>query len=266
MKEKRQSLLWEIAGADLPGRSYLFGTMHVRDRRAFRLLSPVQECILSCEAFATEFHLEEATAQPDLHLLHLPPGQTLDQLVPPRRYVKLRRILHRATGLDLDRLRDKQPIIIANMVDEAMLMRDMPFALDEMLWLFARRHDKLLLGIETYQEQISVVQQISLQEQLKGLLTMSRHISRHRRHLLHMTDLYEEGNIQQLYQSARRGAQGLRKLMLYNRNVRMADRIAASAREQTTLFAIGAGHLAGGKGVLRLLKQRKLHLRPLIMG
>jgi hypothetical protein len=35
----------------------------------------------------------------------------------------------------------------------------------------------------------------------------------------------------------------------------MADRIAAYASEGPVFFGIGAGHLAGGKGVLRLLKK-----------
>lgn len=262
MKGKR-SLLWQLEGAGLPGPSYVFGTMHVRDRRAFRLLSSVQECILACEAFAIEFHLDEAAVLPDLHLMNLPPGQSLDQLLPPRRYDKLRRILRRATGLDIDRLRDKQPVIVANLIDEAMLARDMPYALDEMLWRYAQGHNKRLLGIETYQEQLRILEQIPLTEQLQALLAMGRHIGRHRRHLLQMTEWYEQGDIRRLYQSARRGAQRLRRLMLYERNVRMAGRMVAIAGRQTTVFAIGAGHLAGGKGVLRLLKQRGLSVRPI---
>ena len=77
-----------------------------------------------------------------------------------------------------------------------------------------------------------------------------------------MTRQYEEANIQQLYKSVRKSAKGLRKLLLYNRNIIMADRIAEMAAEQSICVAIGAGHLGGSKGVLRLLKQRGLKLSP----
>jgi uncharacterized protein YbaP (TraB family) len=186
-------------------------------------------------------------------------------LLPVKQYRKLRKIVLKAIGLDIHFLRDKKPIIIAHLIDERILTRDMPISLDQELWMFARRQGKALFGIETYGEQLHILQQIPIKDQLKALLAIGRHISRHRKHLLKMTALYEQGNIRQLYQSARRGAQGLRGLMLYDRNALMAERIGALVRRQPTLCAIGAAHLAGAKGVLRLLKHQGLRVEPVDM-
>ena len=131
MKEKYHSLLWRLTGPVLPAPSYVFGTMHVRNRRAFRLLSPVVECIRECEALATEFNLDKAPLHFDPGLLRLPGEQTLDTLMPEKQYRKLRRMVLKATGLDIHPLRDKKPIIIANLIDERILTRDMPIALDQ---------------------------------------------------------------------------------------------------------------------------------------
>lgn len=262
MKEKNNSLLWRLTGASLPGVSYVFGTMHVRDRRAFRLLLPVMDYIRECEALATEFALDEASLHFDPSLLQLPDAQTLEELIPDKKYRKLRKIVLKTTGLDIHLLRDKKPIIIANLIDERILARDMPVALDQELWHFARREGKILYGIETYREQLQILQKIPIEDQLKALLAIGRNISRHRKHLLRMTALYEQGNIRQLYQSARRGAQGLRRLMLYDRNALMAERIGRLIRRQPTFCAVGAAHLAGGKGVLRLLKHQQLRVEP----
>ncbi|HHH50556.1 MAG TPA: hypothetical protein ENK52_06225, partial [Saprospiraceae bacterium] len=60
MKKRKNSLLWKLERADCPSPAYLFGTMHVKDKKAFQFLSLIQEKILLCEAFATEFNLEEA--------------------------------------------------------------------------------------------------------------------------------------------------------------------------------------------------------------
>jgi uncharacterized protein YbaP (TraB family) len=60
----------------------------------------------------------------------------------------------------------------------------------------------------------------------------------------------------------KKNAKGLRKMMLYHRNEVMAGRIAALARQQSLFAAIGAGHLLGGKGVLRLLKKEGLKVVP----
>ncbi len=263
MKDKNQTLLWQIEGAGLPGPSFLFGTMHVRDRRAFRLLEPVLDRLEQVEALATEFNLQEMDAQVDPQRLLLPGGMTLPQLIGDKKYEKLRRIIRKSIGIDIHPLRHHKPILIVNLVDERILARDMPLALDQHLFLTAEQRGKRLLGIETYLEQLEILQRIPLSDQISGLLALGRHIGRHRRHLLRMTELYEQQNIRMLYQSARRGAQGLRQLMLYRRNALMAERIGPMLHQQTTIVAIGAGHLAGGKGVLRLLKQQGFKLIPL---
>ena len=53
---------------------------------------------------------------------------------------------------------------------------------------------------------------------------------------------------------AKRSSRGLRSLLIYERNERMAARFAELAFEKTTFAAVGAAHLDGKKGLLRLLK------------
>ena len=71
-----------------------------------------------------------------------------------------------------------------------------------------------------------------------------------------MTELYEQSDILKLYKVTRKQAKGMRKILLFNRNDLMAKRIAQFASEQSLFASIGAGHLAGEKGVLRLLKKK----------
>ena len=42
----------------------------------------------------------------------------------------------------------------------------------------------------------------------------------------------------------------------------MTKRFAKIARSQTLFCAVGAGHLAGQKGMLRLLKKKGFNVRP----
>ncbi|MDX1956891.1 MAG: TraB/GumN family protein, partial [Chitinophagaceae bacterium] len=53
---KYPSLFWEISGNGLKKPSYLFGTMHVRDNKAFDFSDSVLLKIDACEAFALEVH------------------------------------------------------------------------------------------------------------------------------------------------------------------------------------------------------------------
>ncbi|HRW20642.1 MAG TPA: TraB/GumN family protein, partial [Bacteroidales bacterium] len=49
-----QSLLWEITGKGFEKPSYLYGTIHIQDKRVFAFDSVVYEKINFCDAFAME--------------------------------------------------------------------------------------------------------------------------------------------------------------------------------------------------------------------
>src|SRR5436190_20347234 len=50
------NLLWKIEGNGLQKPSYLFGTMHVRDVRAFEFSDSVMIALDQCRNFALEIH------------------------------------------------------------------------------------------------------------------------------------------------------------------------------------------------------------------
>jgi len=241
--------------------SYLFGTMHVRDQRAFRLLESAYAAIDDCEALALEFDLG-AVQGLDPGLLQLPPGQTLDSLLPERKFQKLRRFLLRALKVDILAFRRALPLMTVNVLNEHMMGQEQPIALDEQLWRYAQEKGKTILGIETYEEQIALLRSIPIEQQLQSLLWLGRNIKSHRRQLRKMTELYESGDIYRLHRAAKRSASGMRHRLLYRRNEIMAERIATFTAERSVFCAVGAGHLAGGKGVLRLLKHQGLKLNP----
>ena len=264
MSIKKQTLLWQIEGESLAGTSFLFGTMHVRDQLAFQRMAFLYPFIDACPALATEFKLDEAET---VHMGSLFSSQSppLDQYFRPKVYQKMRKILKKVLDIELNRLRHLSPFLILNMLNEQLLAKDMPVSLDEHLSTYAKSKDKLLLGVETFQEQAKVLQKIPMDYQFKALRAMLSHFAKHRKQLLHTADLYAAGDPVKIYKATRKGAGALRKLLLFDRNVVMADRIFEVCQSQPTFIAIGAGHLAGGKGVLRFLKLKGLQLNPIAL-
>jgi len=96
-----------------------------------------------------------------------------------------------------------------------------------------------------------------------ALWSMVKNVSRFRKNLLNLSKLYQEGNIAKILKSAKKSTGKLRKMMIYDRNEIMATRIAHLAKEQTIFASVGAGHLSGKKGVLRLLKQEGFRIKPI---
>ena len=262
MKKNKKSLLWKIESPDYPKPSFLFGTMHVKDQRAFHYESIVFTKITLCEAFASEFNLEDAKIKATSESMDLPDGMRIDELLSPRQFAKLNKIFKKQTGQKLELFIHSQPLLITNILTETILSKDMPFSLDEHLFRFAKQQNKIILGVETFEEQLEILNKIPLKLQLKSLVEIAKNIKRFRKQILQMTKVYESGDIQKIFKSAKRSTKGLRKILLYDRNEIMAHRIGKMVLDQTTLFAVGAGHLGGKKGILRLLKKDGLSVKP----
>lgn len=264
MYRKTPSLLWSLHSDQAPGYSYLLGTMHVRDSRAFRQWARVTDYIAECEVFAAEINLDELLAAGFFHPnIQGEATPSFRQLLTDRQLQKLRRSLLRSTGIDISSMLHLPPLFVAQVIDEQVLSSDYPASLDQSLWNFAKAQQKTLLGLEAWQQQVEWLQQIPIDRQLQYLLDLSRHISRRRKQVVRLATLYEKGEVQKLYHNARKGAGALRKPLLLNRNQHMARRISDLALQQPTFAAIGAAHLGGGKGVLRILKHLGFRLQPL---
>jgi uncharacterized protein len=257
------SLLWKLSAPETGLHSYLFGTMHVRDQRAFTGLDKVYACIDACQALALELDLDEGTGWSDPMLFRLPKGTPLHSLMPPKAYNRLRRILLKAFQVDIAYFPRLIPFALIEVITEQAMSDDHPFFLDAHLWAYAKEREKTLLGLETRQEQQDVLLDIPLDKQVKMLRDTGKNPARFRASLHRMAAWYEAGDLKSLYRASRQSAGNLRKPMLYDRNRLMAERMDELLRRQTVFCAVGAAHLWGGKGILRLLKQKGFSLKAL---
>lgn len=259
----KQSVIWQLKHPDTPKPSYLLGTMHVKDKRAFQFVDKMQSLIEQSEAFAAEFDLDAANQHVLGDAMNLPEGQSLVQGLKARHYKRLKRIFEAQTGMPLETFNDSKPFLVLNILTESILSNHHAQALDMTLWNFAKANEKIMLGVETYEEQISIIHKIPLDYQFKSLVDSIKHFKPFRKLILKAAKDYEAADIKKLYKSSRKSLGAMRKILLYDRNEIMATRIGGIALEQSTCFAVGAAHLSGKKGLIRLLKKRGFDLRPI---
>ena len=252
----KKSLIWKFytEGSEKP--NYLIGTMHVRDARAFQFEEAFKKAIIECDVFATEFNLDDAQSGAAQMSMFLPEGASLKTLMSNKLYQKINATLLKKMGVELAQFDRFKPLAITNFLTESLLSNDRWLSLDETLWHCAKENGKILRGIETFDEQLEVLDKMTVADQLKGLKDTMHDLGNFRKQLTRMANLYEQADIEKLYKSAKKSAKGSRKLLLYDRNAIMANRIADLAIDNSVCVAIGAGHLAGAKGVIRLLKNK----------
>lgn len=261
--KKKQSALWQ-ATAPSGTVSYLFGTMHVRDLRAFRWLEMAKKCVAECSAFATEFDFADADQAALTAALSLPEGTDLEQCLSRQAWRNLDRYARQKLGASADLFRHQHPMAVSTALNMAFLSEEAPLSLDETLWEHARSLGVRTTGVESFNDQLDTIQRIGFEQHTASLTWLLKNYRRQKQRLRKMLARYAQGDIQGLYKSAKKDAKGMRKVLLYRRNKLMAKRFAEIASQEPLFCAVGAGHLAGNKGMLRLLKNAGFSLRPVL--
>lgn len=257
-------MLWRLTPESGGKPSYLFGTMHVRDARAFGWLDLAESCMATCTVFATEFDFSDTDPAAFAAALELPEGKSLKDFLPRNAWKLLDHFAQKKLHSSAEALQFQHPMSVSTLLSAAFFSEEMSHSVDETLWHRARALGMTTTGVETFAEQLDTLGRIPFEQHIKGLTWLLKNHNRQKRRLNKMMKRYAEGEIQTLYQSAKKDAKGMRKTLIYRRNKVMASRFSEIAVEKPLFCAVGAGHLAGGKGILRLLKNAGFKIEPVL--
>lgn len=258
----QNAVIWSVS-KDSYQPSYLMGTMHVRDVRAFQKYDKAIQIIERCTFFYAEMDLTQAEELQQPKDFFIPDGLNLEDLLGSRKYQKIKRSLDRSFHFNLDLHKHLLPFLISNLIAETILQNDHQQGLDHILYQYAADQNLILGGLESFHEQRSIMNKIPLDFQLKSLKDVARNPAKFKKNLLTLVDHYLKEDIHMLYKLSKKSMGKLRKLMLWERNQLMANRIIDFMAQGQCFFAIGAGHLGGQKGVINILKRHGLMLNPL---
>jgi uncharacterized protein YbaP (TraB family) len=263
---QQNALLWEISGHDLQAPSYLFGTMHVKDKRAFVFHDSLFLKMKSCQTFAGELVIDQKFDKQLVQDILMPQGQSLKQLLSKSQYKKVKKYSRRHLGM-MALLTDKiKPVFTSAYISESLLGSEMPYALDDYLQQEAKKYGLSVVGLETVQEQLQALDQLSLSDQALQLVQQIENIEEEKKELDYMTEMYAAQNLDVLYTLVAQSDQEnleWSKALIHSRNQHMAERLTALIQKQQVFCAIGAAHLPGPSGVLQLLQQQGYTLRPM---
>jgi uncharacterized protein YbaP (TraB family) len=264
MKNKQKhTLLWRIEHEDLAEPCYLFGTMHVRDARAFVGVEQIKQYISQCDVFASEFDLSEADQTRYTNAIILAEGKKLKDFFDAKMYKKLAKVFRRETGRNISEVNFLKPIAVSNILTEAQFSREENDSLDDTLYQFAQTQSKQIIGLETFDEQLDILGSIPEESQLKSLRQAARNFGRVRRQIKKSVDAYCNGDLPKIYKTVKKSNSGQHKLLLSNRNEIMSERIWAAAKNGSLFAAVGAAHLGGKIGLLQLMRKKGCKISPI---
>ena len=265
-KESYNALLWKITGNGLTKPSYVFGTIHIADKRVFHFTDSLYNSLEQSEGFATELDMGSVmSAYLKQALEKDEENDDTDKKEGSEKYLvdvldiklinKYKSALEEKFGKPIDKikLRDIDKIKEGWMGD-VIRKGEMNTFMDAYLFDIARRQGKWVGGIEDPEDQFGLNEKFSIEEKLESLDTDSKTIE-------WMISTYLKQDLDAIDHSYEISPRS-KDAILIKRNIKMARRMDSLAHIRSMLFAIGAAHIPGREGVINLLRKRGFIVTP----
>lgn len=242
--------------------SWLFGTMHVSDDRAYAHLDKVLPVLEKCKLFVAEADLDEIAPSNVQSTFLLPEGKSYLDFMRPKQFDKLRKSILKSCQIDSKNYMFFQPIILINTIQESFLKRTHSIPLDHYLWKRAKSHQLTCKGFEDITRTTEIIKGLDLGDQFRSILAIGRNPAKIRKKTKQITEQYKAGEMHTIYKQAKKNMGKMRNVLLYKRNAYFVDSISEMFDDSPAFFAVGAGHLSGGKGMISLLRKKGFKVKP----
>lgn len=150
--------------------------------------------------------------------------------------------------------------IRSQIMKKALKNKEMPTVMDAYLYGIARRQGKWLGGIEDVHDQMALMDEFGTEIDADDFNASDKEINNA---LEQMIALYLAKDLKGIEEFATgHHSDKLEDALFLNRNVKMARRMDSLSRIRSMFFTVGAAHLPGDSGVIKLLRQRGFQVDP----
>jgi uncharacterized protein len=265
-----QSLLWQVSGNGLEKPSYLFGTIHIIGADDFFLGENARKKLRNAQVLVMEMDIKNINPMAIAAKALLPDNKTIEDYLEPEDYQTLLAFFRDSIGVN-------------ETLFKAAYSRMKPFFLQQMTMLkfmggetesyemylsgMAEDLEIRMAGLETLEEQLAVLDVMSLDEQIDGMVQMIRNYSDQSFNFEELLQAYKAQDINKLYEliQSSEEVKDITNTLLDERNQKWIPKLEVYFKEGSSFVAVGAGHLAGPDGVISLLRNVGYTVVPISM-
>ncbi len=269
-----QGLLWKIEGNGIKDPSYLFGTIHIIPKEDYFLPKGLEESFNKVKKVFFEIDIDQmndpSTMMGIYDKIFMNNDTSLTDLVSVEDYEKLR-VFFENIGFPLSMVDRMKPMFLsalAGVDGNPNALKDGNYKSYELeLSELAKNKNLETEGLESLEFQLSIFDSIPYNVQAKMLLESVSSTGENEDQMKQMYQNYKLQNLNALNQSISKEDQSLQpylEMMLYNRNKNWIPKIKAEVINGSCLFAVGAGHLGGERGVIQLLIDEGFTIKPVM--
>ncbi len=262
----KTGLFFKVTKCGVPP-SYLLGTMHSDDPKITEMLSGAFAKLAYAKSASFEIKFDPDAMKVTMQAMFLDPGsiETLQSIIGSELYYKFKADMTLAHPKEQEsgyyRLK---PWAAAVMLEEPDNSDD-GVALDIKLENFAKQRSVPIFGLETAEEQMAVFEKVPQPKQIEFLRDSVDHYDETAADNKEMFDIYYRQDLTALQKLSDKSfdmitdkefAHQLEVDLVDKRNRKMVDRMQEKIDAGGAFIAIGALHLTGQNGILKLLEDK----------
>lgn len=258
-QELEKSLLWKISGNGLNKPSYLFGTIHLTcdtslDENTLNALEATEQLYL-------ELDMDDKSIQMKLmKLMMMKDGAKLSTLLSPEDFKILDEFMKKNLNMSVKLFDSFKPFMISSMLFPKMLDCKSQSVESELMKITKEQNEEIF-GLEKAEDQMKVFDEISYQDQADELLkTVKDNLEKDKKEFQEMITIYQnkdiEGMLKMMSDSDNKITSENQDILLNDRNKNWIPIMVKIMKDKPTFFGVGAGHLAGEEGVIKLLRKK----------
>ena len=262
-QQKYQSLLWEITGNGLEKPSYLYGTMHVSKKVAFRLDDVFYKALNESECIALE---SDPTTWPGFNYEMMLSQMAAYNNYSNDFYTNLFKLTHP------EEMAIRGSVRMDNNAVNAYLYRknnasdnfEEETYLDMFIFQAGKKNNKKIYGLEDLAESRYLTTKAAYNANKKELDPWVQKLYAKENPYLIQENLYRDRNLD-LLDSIGSGVntEFYRENMLYIRNENMVVSLEKLMPTKSVFAGVGAAHLPGEQGMINMLRQRGYTVKAL---
>ena len=270
-------ILYRISGKGLEKPSYIVGTYHLAPASFADSIPGMKTAIEGTQQVCGELDMMDAFKPENAARLMqsqmLPEGTTLTSLLTAEQLERLNKLLLDVMGSNLNdeafaaQIDKMTPAALSTTLSLSSYMKKVesfnPMELiDNYFQMLALQNGKAVKGFETVDFQMGVLFGAPLEKQVNDLMCMVDHFEDTEEMVNLITTAYFSQDLTQIEEAMEQESKidcGTTEededILINNRNRNWVELMPDMMAEQPTLFVVGAGHLCGEKGVLKLLEK-----------
>ncbi|MEO6719003.1 MAG: TraB/GumN family protein [Ferruginibacter sp.] len=258
-----KTLLWRISGNGLNKPSYLYGTMHLKDRRLFFFGDSVYKSIEASEGFAMEIDPNELIDSLFARINAADTSTLLRKLLDEKKFKSVAKKLEKKFGMPADKISRKQLMDDRdNWYSKIRKNDDMKTFMDLYLYDIAHKQGKWVGGIEDVSDQLDLKDELGKDMNIADYIDEDKDDEK-RKYMEKMITVYVAADIKKIDEIINTTtSKEYNDLLLVHRNIKMSQRMDSLAHIRNSFFAVGAAHLPGETGVIKLLQNKGFNVTP----